>query len=189
MLLASCNNDEFIGCYDDFREFDFSKLNQCGTNVWSELKPIESKNQLLALISYLENQYGVVISDSLLDYDTSQELTQKKSKIQRKKTNSPEGASDVVISKVDDNGRMEVYLNISTPAVTNSCFYNNSIWDAFFGYEHNGGSAWNEDDNVYFEAHGTFIIKLVTNGIVLKRLPTGMRGYYNRSSKSGAIVN
>lgn len=175
LFVTSCSNDDFFDLDDHYISDDY---------YMSELKALDSE-QLDEMLNYLTSTYGI----SLMDFNSSSILPSLNKKVVRTKRGDPEGPADLVVSNTNNNGKVEVYLNSQLPAVTNSRFYSNSLWDAFFDYEHNGGSAWRGNDTIYFIANGTFIIKLISNGIQLKRLPTQIQGYYNTSTQSGEITN
>ena len=87
-----------------------------------------------------------------------------------------------------NNGRLEVYLNTSIPAVTNSCFYSNSFWDAFFGYEHNDGSAWRGSDTIYFTANGTHDTKTKRLNSFNESSPNSKNATKRRSARRDAFT-
>ena len=190
VLFCSCSNDSFY--FDDFDDsFNPAEMNYLDAESYylSNLKSIESDEQLSELLHYLKKQYGTIVSDTLHPLEGYNKTSRKQGTIPRRKDGNIEGPDDVVVSKNTENGLVQVFINILGPTVTNSCFYNNSIWDAFFGYEHQGGNAWNSNDTVFFKAQGTFILKLLSNGIALKTLPTQMEGYYDKTNHVGIITN
>ena len=53
-----------------------------------------------------------------------------------KSTNESGGQRIVKISGLNSDGRVDVFWDITVPAVTNSAFYNTGFWDTFIGYNH-----------------------------------------------------
>lgn len=173
--VTSCSSDDL---------FDLNNQNN-SEQLFNHLKPIRSEEQLKELVNYLSTTYKVQINDSILiPYDSP-----FFKHILRTKSENPEGPSDVVVYANLENGREEVYLNTQLPGVTNSAFYNTGVWDAFFGYEHLGGSATRTGDVINFEAYGCFLIKIIWNDLTIKRLPVTIKGYYNTSTQQGAITD
>ena len=82
-----------------------------------------------------------------------------------------------------ENIRTLVFLYITVPAVTNSAFYNTGFWDAFIGYNHLSGSAYKSGNKINFTANGEIILKIIWQGVELKRLPTNSSGYYDTNQK------
>lgn len=190
VLFCSCSNDSlFFEDVDNNLNFSEKSCLDAENYYFANLKSVDSNEQLSELLCYLKKQYGSIVSDTLLPFEGCDKTYIKQRAVPRKKDGNIEGPNDVVVSKNTENGLMQVFVNTIGPTVTNSCFYNNSIWDAFFGYEHQGGSAWNSNDTIFFEAQGKFVIKLVSNGMVLKALPTQMEGYYDRTNRVGTITN
>jgi regulation of enolase protein 1 (concanavalin A-like superfamily) len=63
-------------------------------------------------------------------------------------------------------------LGYHCTAVTNSAFYNTGFWDTFIGYNHLSGSAYKSGNKINFTANGEIILKIIWQGVELKRLPT-----------------
>ena len=100
-----------------------------------------------------------------------------------KSTNESGGQRIVKISGLNSDGRVDVFLDITVPAVTNSAFYNTGFWDAFIGYNHLSGSAYKSGNKINFTANGEIILKIIWQGVELKRLPTNSSGYYDTNQK------
>lgn len=98
-------------------------------------------------------------------------------------TNESGGQRIVKISGLNSDGRVDVFLDITVPAVTNSAFYNTGFWDAFIGYNHLSGSAYKSGNKINFTANGEIILKIIWQGVELKRLPTNSSGYYDTNQK------
>ena len=73
--------------------------------------------------------------------------------------------------------------DITVPAVTNSAFYNTGFGDTFIGYNHLSGSAYKSGNKINFTANGEIILKIIWQGVELKRLPTNSSGYYDTNQK------
>ena len=100
-----------------------------------------------------------------------------------KSTNESGGQRIVKISGLNSDGRVDVFLDITVPAVTNSAFYNTGFGDTFIGYNHLSGSAYKSGNKINFTANGEIILKIIWQGVELKRLPTNSSGYYDTNQK------
>lgn len=78
------------------------------------------------------------------------------------------GKRIVKISGLNSDGRVDVFWDITVPAVTNSAFYNTGFWDAFIGYNHLSGSAYKSGNKINFTANGEIILKIIWQGVELK---------------------
>lgn len=99
------------------------------------------------------------------------------------------GENVVLISGSNSDGKVVVHLDIKGPSVVTSEFYNTGFMDAFIGYNHLSGSASKSRDKIDFTANCQIIIKIIWQGIELKKLPIASKGYFNTRTGHGEITN
>lgn len=145
-------------------------------SVVKNLKAITSFEELEKVLKYIQNMQSENIRTLVSEqFDMLPRL---------KSTNESGGQRIVKISGLNSDGRVDVFLDITVPAVTNSAFYNTGFWDAFIGYNHLSGSAYKSGNKINFTANGEIILKIIWQGVELKRLPTNSSGYYDTNSKN-----
>jgi len=141
----------------------------------SVVKAITSFEELEKVLKYIQNMQSENIRTLVSEqFDMLPRL---------KSTNESGGQRIVKISGLNSDGRVDVFLDITVPAVTNSAFYNTGFWDAFIGYNHLSGSAYKSGNKINFTANGEIILKIIWQGVELKRLPTNSSGYYDTNQK------
>ena len=86
------------------------------------------------------------------------------------------------LKSTNESGGQRI-VKITVPAVTNSAFYNTGFGDTFIGYNHLSGSAYKSGNKINFTANGEIILKIIWQGVELKRLPTNSSGYYDTNQK------
>ena len=141
-------------------------------SVVKNLKAITSFEELEKVLKYI--QYENIRTLVSEQFDMLPRL---------KSTNERGGQRIVKISGSNSDGRVDVFWDISVPAVTNSAFYNTGLWYAFIGYNHLSGSDYKSGNKINFTANGEIIFKIIWQGVELKRLPTSSSGYYDTNQK------
>lgn len=188
LLSISCsknisdNTSEMIEYDKLFSRYGWENVeNVKDKSVAKNLKAIASLEELEDVLKYIQNMKSENIETLVSEqFDMLPRL---------KSTNESGGQRIVKISGSNSDGRVDVFLDISVPAVTNSAFYNTGLWDAFIGYNHLSGSAYKSGNKINFTANGEIILKIIWQGIELKRLPTSSTGYYDTNSGQGQITN
>ena len=133
-------------------------------SVVKNLKAITSFEELEKVLKYIQNMQSENIRTLVSEqFDMLPRL---------KSTNESGGQRIVKISGLN-----------TVPAVTNSAFYNTGFWDTFIGYNHLSGSAYKSGNKINFTANGEIILKIIWQGVELKRLPTNSSGYYDTNQK------
>ena len=144
-------------------------------SVVKNLKAITSFEELEKVLKYIQNMQSENIRTLVSEqFDRLPRL---------KSTNESGGQRIVKISGLNSDGRVDVFWDITVPAVTNSAFYNTGFWDAFIGYNYLSGSAYKSGNKINFTANGEIILKIIWQGVELKRLPTNSSGYYDTNQK------
>ncbi len=94
-------------------------------SVVKNLKAITSFEELEKVLKYIQNMQSENIRTLVSEqFDMLPRL---------KSTNESGGQRIVKISGLNSDGRVDVFWDITVPAVTNSAFYNTGFWDAFIG--------------------------------------------------------
>ena len=162
---------------DDTSEImEYDKLfSKYGWENVKNLKAITSFEELEKVLKYIQNMQSENIRTLVSEqFDMLPRL---------KSTNESSGQRIVKISGLNSDGRVDVFWDITVPAVTNSAFYNTGFWDTFIGYNHLSGSAYKSGNKINFTANGEIILKIIWQGVELKRLPTNSSGYYDTNQK------
>jgi len=143
--------------------------------MWKNVKAITSFEELEKVLKYIQNMQSENIRTLVSEqFDMLPRL---------KSTNESGGQRIVKISGLNSDGRVDVFWDITVPAVTNSAFYNTGFGDTFIGYNHLSGSAYKSGNKINFTANGEIILKIIWQGVELKRLPTNSSGYYDTNQK------
>lgn len=95
----------------------------------------------------------------------------------------------VVVSASNSDGRADVHLDTDNVSVETSSVYYTDFMDVFLYYTHLSGSANKSGDVINFTANGEVVVKIIWEGVEIKRIPTVIRGYYNVSSQSGTLTD
>lgn len=96
--------------------------------VTENLKAITSLEELEEVMKYIQNMKSKNVETL---------ITEQLNVLPRlKSVSEADGQRVVKVSGSNSDGRVDVFLDISVPAVTNSAFYNTGLWDAFIGYNH-----------------------------------------------------
>ncbi|HTO15609.1 MAG TPA: hypothetical protein VLZ83_07550 [Edaphocola sp.] len=152
-------------------------------SITTSLKPIKSPEELEKILEMISSNFTIVDKTPICNDFNIQSSPRLKS------TGNESTSNTVRITGVNSNGRTDVFLDTSTPSVVNSRFYNTGIFDAFIGYNHISGSASGSNSQINFTAYGEIIVKIIWEGVELKRIPVACSGYYNINSKTGVLTS
>ncbi len=162
---------------------DYVATKTDGQEQFEFLQPIETVEQLEAILEEVKKSFVIeqyFAEDNMSIDDIAIPTLQSIS----------EGPDVVLVKKVTNNGRTDVYINVQQPSVVTSAFYpSGGLLPLFAGYEHVSGSVSVAGAQINFAAYGEMIFKIALDGIELKRTPVVTYGYYNKSTGIGELTN
>lgn len=105
---------------------------------------------------------------------------------------SPSAASTrakvVVVTGENQECRVDVHLDVdAVDVVTTDVFYK-GLMDIFLVYSHSSASTEKTGDVIDFTCKGEVLVKVIWQGIELKRVPVTIKGNYNVARGSGELT-
>lgn len=94
----------------------------------------------------------------------------------------------VVISGTNKECRAEVHLDIDNVKVVTSDVFYTGLMDVFLVYTHSSDSTTKSGNRINFTVKGEVLIRIIWQGIELKRVPVTMEGYYDIDKGSGSLT-
>ncbi|WP_321281015.1 hypothetical protein [Marinifilum fragile] len=184
-MCLACSQNEIIEDLDDARfnalmeKYNIQDVeeSELENSIYKDLQPINSISQLDSAMKFI-NKYFMIPSSVSEENGKSNVSFLKSTKNYWFKESFPDGIQMVYLE-----------LDGKWAKTVNSSFYQTFLWDAIMTYQHEGdGGTEYRDGTINFVATGFIALKLVHNGLLLKKIPTVMEGYYNPGAKSGRFV-
>lgn len=147
-------------------------------SIYKDLQPIDSISQLDSAMKYIDKYFMI---PSLVSEENN-----------KRNVNFLKSTKNYMFKETFPDGIQMVYLELNDERwakTINSSFYQTFLWDAVMTYQHEGdGGTEYRDGTINFVATGFIALKLVHNGLLMKKIPTVMEGYYNPGTKIGRFV-
>lgn len=94
----------------------------------------------------------------------------------------------VIVTGQNQECRVDVHLDIDAiKVVTTEVFYK-GLMDIFLVYSHSSDSTEKSGDIIDFTCKGQVLVKIIWQGIELKRVPVTIKGNYNVAKGSGELT-
>lgn len=94
----------------------------------------------------------------------------------------------VVVSGTNQECRAEVHLDIDNVEVVTSDVFYQGLMDIFLVYTHSSASTTKSGSRIDFTVKGEVLVKIIWQGIELKRVSVTMKGYYDVDRGSGELT-
>jgi hypothetical protein len=147
-----------------------------------KLKPIQSLDELEDILKSISNNFTII--EKVPKCKKTNLLS-----IPRLKSTTAESSEIVRITGSNSDGRMDVFLDVANNSVVDSKFYPSGLMDVFIDYKHFYGNTSVNNPTINFTVYGEIIVKVIWQGIELRRIPVTTSGYCNKNTKQGVLTS
>lgn len=177
-LFASCSQDEYLMQEQSLSRSNVNYAQLVEKYGLSDVTDDESIEKAQALEAITPEKLDEILSSTLkspVSFSLSPSAKSTRSKV-------------VVVTGDNQECRVDVHLDIDAVEVVTTDVFYKGLMDIFLVYSHSSASTEKSGDVIDFTCKGEVLVKIIWQGIELKRVPVTIKGSYNVARGVGELT-